>query len=89
MAIDVGPNSGKNSWIIHTPSNRKIRAEAKAKNFMFSLLVVHDHEKLQARIFSAEVDQGGRLASSGEGDDFDDVIFFRHQRKTRDSGEKK
>ena len=56
---------------------------------MFSLLVVHDHEKLQARIFSAEVDQGGRLASSGEGDDFDDVIFFRDQRKTRDSGEKK
>ena len=60
--------------LIHTPSNRKIRAEAKNKIFMFSLLVVHDHEKPEVRIFLAEVDQGCRFASSGEGDDLDDVI---------------
>ena len=41
---------------------------------MLSLLVVHDHEKPEVRIFLAEVDQGCRFASSGEGDDLDDVI---------------
>ena len=35
---------------------------------------VHDHEKPEVRIFLAEVDQGCRFASSGEGDDLDDVI---------------
>ena len=51
------------------------------------LLVVHDDEKLETRIFPTEVDEGRRFPCSGEGNNFDDVIALCDERKTRDSGE--
>ena len=47
---------------------------------MNKLPVVHDDEKLEVRVFLAEVDQGCRLPGSGKSHDLDDVAGLRVQR---------
>ena len=47
---------------------------------MNKLPVVHDDEKLEVRVFLAEVDQGRRLPGSGKSHDLDDVAGLRVQR---------
>ena len=47
---------------------------------MNTLPVVHDDEKLEVRVFLAEVDQGCRLPGSGKSHDLDDVAGLRVQR---------
>ena len=47
---------------------------------MNKLPVVHDDEKLEVRVFLAEVNQGCRLPGSGKSHDLDDVAGLRVQR---------
>ncbi len=47
---------------------------------MNTLPVVHDDEKLEVRVFLAEVNQGCRLPGSGKSHDLDDVAGLRVQR---------